>query len=153
MTFGAASAVFRSFVTDALDNTYAYDLGADTFKVALFNDTTTPDKDAAAASIIYNAGVWVVANEVTDATNWTAGGRTLSSVTWTNPSTGKAKFDAADTAGGGVVTIANAYGCMVYDSTVANRGLCYNSFGAAKSVTSGTFTIVWNSSGIFDFSV
>lgn len=139
-------------VTDALDNTYAWDLGADTFKAALFNNSVTPDKDATSANSVYNAGTWLTANEVTD-TNWAAGGRTLSSNTWTNPSSGKAKFDAADTAGGGNVTLANAYGCLVYDTSISNRGLCFNYFGAAKGVTDGTFTIVWNSSGICDFTV
>ena len=32
---------------------------------------------------------------------------------------------------------------------VADQGICYNYFGGANSVTLGTFTIVWNASGIF----
>jgi hypothetical protein len=40
----------------------------------------------------------------------------------------------------------------VYDDTrttpVADQGLSFNYFGGANSVTSGTFTIVWNSAGV-----
>jgi hypothetical protein len=66
-------------------------------------------------------------------------------------------FDANDLAGGGTVTITNAYGCFVYDDTitagtVADQGVCFNYFGGAQSVTSGTFTIVWSASGLFQIT-
>lgn len=135
-------------------------LGADSVKVALYNNTGTPDKDAALASTGYNTGQWVIANEVTDATNWVAGGRALASKTLTNPSTGLFMFDAADLAGGGNVTLSGVMGCLVYDDTitagtggVAKQGICYNFFGGAQSVTAGTFTIVWNAAGVFQISV
>jgi hypothetical protein len=135
-------------------------LGADTINAALFNNSVTPDKDATLANSAYNAGTWLTANEVTDATNWTAGGRALASKTLTNPSTGVFQFDAADTSGAGNVTISNAYGCLIYDATitagtggVAKEAVCFNYFGAGQSVTAGTFTIVWNSNGIFQITV
>lgn len=138
-------------------------LGADTVNVALFNNSVTPDKDATLAHSGYAAsgGTWTTANEVIDSGgNWDAGGQTLASKTLTNPSTGITKFDAADTSGGGNVTISNAYGCLVYDHTVAagtggiaDQGVCYNYFGAGQSVTAGTFTIVWNTNGIFQIDV
>lgn len=135
-------------------------LGADTVKVALFNNTGTPDKDAALTSTGYNTGQWTTGNEVTDATNWVAGGRTLASKTLTVPSTGVFMFDAADLAGGGTVTITNAYGCLVYDDTItagtggiADQGMSFNYFGGAQSVTAGTFTIVWNANGIARITV
>jgi hypothetical protein len=63
-------------------------------------------------------------------------------------------FDAADTVStGSSATLANVYGCLVYDDTittpVADQGVCYNYFGGANSVTDGTFTIAWSASGIF----
>lgn len=135
-------------------------LGADTVKVALFNNSVTPDKDAALTSTGYNSGTWVTANEVTDATNWVAGGRALASKTLTTPSTGVFMFDAADLAGGGNVTLANVYGCLVYDDTitagtggVADEGVTFNYFGGPQSVTAGTFTIVWNANGIYRITV
>lgn len=135
-------------------------LGADTVKVALFNNSVTPDKDAALTSTGYNSGTWVTANEVTDATNWVAGGRALASKTLTTPSTGVFMFDAADLAGGGNVTLSNVYGCLVYDDTitagtggVADEGVTFNYFGGPQSVTAGTFTIVWNANGIYRITV
>ena len=135
-------------------------LGADTVKVALFNNSGTPDKDAALTSTGFNTGQWVTANEVTDATNWVSGGRTLASKTFTTPSTGVFMFDAADLAGGGTVTLTNAFGCLVYDDTItagtggiADQGVSFNYFGGAQSVTAGTFTIVWNANGIVRFTV
>lgn len=137
-------------------------LGADTVNVALFNNSVTPDKDAALSASAYNAGTWVTGSEVIDSagSNWVAGGRPLASKTLTNPSTGVFMFDAADTSGLGNVTISNAYGCLVYDNTVtagtggvAKEAVCFNYFGAGQSVTAGTFTIVWNANGIFQISV
>jgi len=109
------------------------------------------------ASTGFNTGTWVTANEVTDATNWVSGGRALASKTF-GTSSGTITFDAADLAGGGTVTLTNAYGAFVYDDTitggtVADQGVCFNYFGGAQSVTAGTFTIVWNASGIAAFTV
>lgn len=163
MAFGSASAMFVAWAqgvmgqgqtAQVLPAAYA-GLGADTVKVALFNNTTTPDNTAARTSTGFNTGQWTTTNEVTDATNWVSGGRALASKT-TAVATNVFTFDAADLAGGGNVTITNAYGCFVYDDTItvgtggiADQGICYNAFGSAQSVTAGTFTIVWNASGIF----
>jgi hypothetical protein len=151
----ANSSVFREWNSQMLQvsGTGYTGLDSDTINVALFNNTTAPDKDAAVASTGYNTGVWTTTNEVTDATNWVAGGRPLASKTFTTPATGVVMFDAADLAGGGNVTIANAYGALVYDNTitagtVAKQGVSFNYFGGAQSVTAGTFTIVWNANGI-----
>lgn len=157
----SASAIFREWVAGPMfqaSGTGYTGLDSDTVKVALFNNTTTPDKDAAVASTGYNTGVWVTGNEVTDATNWVAGGRALASKTFTTPSTGVAMFDAADLAGGGNVTLANVYGCFVYDDTitagtVADQGVCFNYLGGVQSVTAGTFTVIWSASGIARFTV
>lgn len=163
-----ASAIFREWpksimgqgqTAAVLPAAYA-GLGADTVKAALFNNTAAPDKDAVLTSTGYNTGTWTTGNEVTDVTNWVAGGRALASKTFTTPSTGVAMFDAADLAGGGTVTITNAFGCLVYDDTitagtggVAKQGVSYNYFGGAQSVTAGTFTIVWHANGIARFTV
>jgi hypothetical protein len=153
-------AVFGAGQTaDVLPSAYA-GLGADTVKAALFNNSVTPDKDAARSSTGFNTGTWVTANEVTDATNWVSGGRALASKTLTAPSTGVFMFDAADLAGGGTVTLTNAFGCLVYDDTItagtggiADQGISFNYFGGAQSVTAGTFTIIWNSNGIVRITV
>lgn len=156
-----ASGILREFVVGPMfqaSGTGYTGLDSDTVKVALFNNSVTPDKDAAVASTGFNTGTWVVANEVTDATNWVSGGRSLASKTFTTPSAGVSMFDAADLAGGGNVTLSNAYGCLVYDDTitagtVADQGVCFNYFGGPQSVTAGTFTILWSASGIMRFTV
>ena len=162
MTFGSTSAIFQQAMlnpimgrlwTTAAPTTFS-SLSADTVNAALFNNTTTPDKTAAVGSTGYNTGVWLTANEVTDPTNWTAGGRPLASKAF-SIDTGSSSicFQAAATAGAGNVTITNAYGCLVYDSTitagtVAKQAMCYNSFGgSAQGVTAGTFTILWATVG------
>jgi hypothetical protein len=131
---------------------------SDTINGALFNNTTTPDKTVAVASSGYNTGVWVTANEVTDATNWVAGGRALSSKTFTSPSAGVFMFDAADLTGGGNVTLTNAFGVLVYDNsitagTVAKQGISFHYLGGAQSVTAGVFTVVWSANGLVRITV
>lgn len=152
----SVSAMFREWPSQVMQvsGTGYTGLDSDTVKAALFNNSVTPDKDAAVASTGFNTGTWTTSNEVTDVTNWVSGGRALASKTHTTPSTGVYMFDAADLAGGGTVTIVNAYGCLVYDDTisagtVADQGVCYNYFGGVTSVTGGTYTIVWNANGIF----
>jgi hypothetical protein len=124
--------------------------------VALFNDTGTPSKSVSVANSCYPVDQWVVGNEVIDTlnTNWVAGGRPLTSKAFSIDSgSSSVCFQAAATAGAGNVTIANARGCLVYDSTItgagtAKQGLCYNSFGgSAQGVTNGTFTILWATVG------
>lgn len=163
MAFGATSAIFQQAmlnpimraVNNATAPTTYVSLTADALvKAALFNNSVTPDKAAVVGSTGYNTGTWTTGNEVVDVTNWVAGGRALASKAF-SIDTGSSSicFQAAATAGGGNVTIANAYGCLVYDGTitagtVAAQAMCYNSFGgSAQGVTAGTFTILWATVG------
>lgn len=152
------SKVFRAFLADTLvasSGTSWTGLDSDSIKVALFNNTTAPDRNAANTAYGYNTGQWVTGNEVTDSTNWVAGGRVLAGKSIDQSVASTVFFDATDLAGAGVVTLTNAYGCLVYDDTVsgatpvAKPGVCFNYFGGAQSVTAGTFTIVWNANGIW----
>ena len=146
----SASKIFVAFIEDALENTAALDLNSDTFKAALYDNDITPDQTAATANTVYNAGQWASAgNEVHDGTEWDQGGEPLTGVTFA-PTANVLKFDATDTpSGGSSATLANVFGCLVYDDTVGDQGVCYNYFGGTNSVTDGTFTIVWNAAGIF----
>lgn len=148
------SKIFMAFLEDVFENTTAMDLNTDTFKAALYDNDITPDQTVASANTAYNAGQWTAAgNEVADGTEWDAGGEPLTSVTSTFASN-VYTFDAANTPSGGTsATLANVFGCLVLDDSiatpVAKQGVCYNYFGGTNSVTDGTFTIVWNASGIF----
>jgi hypothetical protein len=146
------SKIFMAYLEDSFENTAALDLNSDTFKAALYNNSITPDQTVASASTAYNTGQWALANEVSEAGQWAAGGVALSSVTSAFASN-VFTFDAADTASGTAADLANVHGVLVYDDTiatpVADQGVCYNYLGGANSVVNGTFTVVWNASGIF----
>ena len=146
------SKIFSAWITDIANNTTAMDNNSDTFKAALYDNDITPDQTVASASTAYNAGQWTAAgNEVSDGAEWAAGGVALAGVT-SAFSSNVYTFDANNTASGTSATLANVYGCLVYDDTIATpvskQGLCYNYFGGTNSVTDGTFTIIWNASGI-----
>ena len=152
----SASAIFTAFLTDALENTTAFDLGItpDTVNVALFNNSVTPDQTVSAANSVYNVAQWGTANETYEAGQWAQGGVALTSPDISNPTTTTVMFDASDTASGSTADITNAYGALVYDQTLATKyGICYNYFGGANSVVNGTFTVVWHANGIFRFTL
>jgi hypothetical protein len=150
----SASKIFMAFLEDVFENTTAMDLNSDTFKVALYDNDITPDQTVASANTAYNAGQWTASgNEVSDSTEWPATGQALGSVT-SAFSSNVYTFDAADEVSDGTsATLANVYGCLIYDDTittpVADQGVCYLYFGGVNSVTDGTFTVVFNASGIF----
>jgi len=153
MAFGTSSKIFTAFIENALENDVAYNLDTDTFKVALFNDTiTAPDQTVALANTAFGAGVWA-ANEVFDAAEWPTGGQELGSLT-SAFAANVYKWDAADEVSTGTsATLADVRGCLVYDSTLSNYGICFLSFGGANSVTDGTFTVVFNAAGIFTITL
>jgi len=152
------SKIFSSFLTDVLNNTTAMDLNTDALlEVALFNNTGTPDQTVTSANSAYAVAQWVVGNGVSDATGWPPLGRPLASVT-SGFTTNVYTFDAADTvSANATTTLAGTYGCLVYDHSiatpVADQGICFNYFGGTQSVTSGTFTVVWNASGVFTITL
>jgi hypothetical protein len=127
----------------------------DAVKVTLFNNTTTPSRTAAVASTGYNTGVWVTANEVTSGTDWVAAGIALSGKNIT-ASAGVVNFSATNITSTATATL-TAYGLLVYDDTitggtVAKQGICYLYFGGAQTVTSGSFSVNWNASGLMTFT-
>ena len=155
------SRIFRQFVADTLAGTAVFDLDSpsDTYKVALYNNSITPDKDATAALSAYAAATsaWVTGNEQSSSTDWPVAGKALAGMTITTPATGVVMFDATDLASGSAATLANVYGCLVYDDTkttpVADQGVCFIYFGGPNAVTAGTLTVVWNASGLFRVTV
>ena len=150
----ANSKIHRQFLGDVFLNTAAFDLDSDTFKVALYDNDITPDNDVSAANSAYNAGQWTSSgNEVSHSGQWATGGVALTSPTINVATADVVYWDAADTASGSAATLADVYGCLVYDDTigapVADQGICYNYFGGANAVTNGTFTVIWSANGIW----
>ena len=153
----AGSSIFRATTLDVWDNATAIDQGADSFKAALYNNTTAPDNDVTSANTAYNVGQWTTSNEVSQAVQWPAGGVAIASTAITAPAADTVMFDGNDTASGSTATLASVFGCLVYDDTittpVADQGISYHYFGGTQSVTSGTFTIVWHTNGINRWTV
>lgn len=147
------SKVFRAWLGDSMTRAVAYDLDTDSIKAALYNNTTTPDSNVASGVLLgYNgaASQWVVANEVSQAIQWPAGGVALTSVVVNTGTSAVVFFDAADTASGSAATLTNAFGVLVYDDSLTNKpGISFNYLGGANSVTNGTLTVVWNANGIW----
>lgn len=148
------SKIFRPFLADIAANTAALDLdGTDTIKVALYNNSVTPDNDVTAANSAFNVGQWANTNEVVEAGQWSTGGVALTTPVVNSGTADVVFFDAADTASGSTADLASVFGCLVYDDTiaspVADQGISYNYFGGSNSVVNGTFTVVWNANGIW----
>jgi hypothetical protein len=155
-----ASGVFREWnIMTMQDNATSYaGLDGDTVLCALFGGNT-PDKDAAVALTGYNAATsqWVTANEKTSGTDWVAGGRALTSKTFTTPASGVAMFDAADLTSAATATLSNVEGCLIYDGTISggtvvDQGFAFLWFGGAQSVTSGTFSVIFETNGLVRFT-
>lgn len=158
MAFGTSSGIFVNTLNDILANTTAIDLSGspDTFYIALFNDTITPDKTVSSANTALGAGQWA-SGQVSDTTEWPAGGQALDSPALTVASN-VIKWDAADEVSTGTsATLADVRGCLIYDYSLAtpvdNQGICFLSFGGANAVTDGTFTVVFATAGIFTITV
>lgn len=154
------SKIFRITLANALGNVTALDLDADSFKLANYNNSITPDQNAAAASVAYNTGQWATANEVSQGGQWAAGGIVIGTTVLDVSTSGIVMFDGADVASGSAATLANVYGGLVYDDTlttpVADQGLCYLYYGGSgASVTNGTLTVQFAATGIarFDLTV
>lgn len=148
------SKVFQQFLEDAVLNVAAFDLDSDNFKVALYNNSITPDNDVAANSTAYNTGQWTSAsNEQFESGQWAQTGVALTTPVINVGTADVVFWDAADTVSGSAADLASVYGCLVYDDAlttpVADQGVCYNYFGGANSVVNGTFTVVWSANGIW----
>lgn len=118
---------------------------SDTIKVALCTSTYTPSQTT-------HAYFSSITNEVSG-TGYTAGGATLGSKTATKSSL-TVSLDAAD-ASWTTATITARYAVIYKDTGTGSTSpvLGYVDFGADQTSTAGTFTITWDSTGIFVWTV
>lgn len=159
----STSHCFRQWWADCLTRTQtSLNFATDVPKVALYNNSVTPDENVTAVLSAYNAtsSQWLTANEQFQAGQWAQGGVALSSITGTSNFTGTTDaiwYGAANTASGSACTLSNVYGDLLYDDTltapVADQGIAFHYFGGAQSVTAGTFTVIWNASGLWRITV
>lgn len=124
-------------ITSALCTSYKLELlsgvhlAADVYKIALFTS---------AASLDATTTAYAATNEVANGNGYTTGGATLATfaasssgttawLDWTvDPSWASATFTAR--------------GALIYNSTRANKAVAVLDFGADKTATNGTFTVV-----------
>jgi hypothetical protein len=118
------------------------DWDTDTIKCALATSSYTPDQDT---HDFFND----VTNEITG-TGYSAGGVTLTcSAPTYDTATNEIRLDANDAQW--TSSTFTAHYAVVYKSTgTASTSplICYVDFGADQTVTAGTFTIVWDSTGV-----
>lgn len=156
MAFGTSSKIFTMFLENALgaDVTYNLETSGDTIRCALYGDSGTPSQTVTLANTAYNVDQWVTANEKYDGSEWQQTGQDLT-ITTAGFTSNVYTFDASDEVSAGTsATMSDVRGCLIYDQTLAQKyGLCFLSFGGAAAVTDGTFTVVFNSSGIFTFTL
>jgi hypothetical protein len=126
---------------------YFIDYLSDTIKVSLHTSSMSPSRDV--------HDFWDdTTNEVTG-TGYTTKGAALASKTLGyTASTNVLKFDAADLVWSGS-TITARYAVLFKDSGTSSTSplISYVNFGANKSSSSGTFTLVWPASGIYTITV
>ncbi len=120
------------------------DLDADTIYVMLLTSSHSFDAD-------HDEKTDVSANEISG-TGYTAGGAVLANTTVTQDDTNdRAVLDADDTAW--TTATFTARHAVLWDDTPSGDPLLISiDFGTDKSVSAGTFTIVWNAGGIFRIS-
>ena len=131
------SAVCTSFKVELLKGAHNFTASTgDTFKIALYTSSAT----LGAATTDY-----ATSNEITNTsgTAYTAGGKTLTSVTPTSSGT-TAYCDFSDVSWTSASFTANA--CLIYNTTTGTGSgttdaVCAVAFGGDKTVSSGTFTI------------
>lgn len=120
---------------------------ADTYKIKLYSSATFNAADTTL--------VGITGTEATTGTGYTAGGQALTGVAVTTVTTNDAKFDANDvtwTASGG--SIVASYAVLYNDTDANDPPLAFIDFGGSQSAGDTTdFKIVWNTSGIFTFTV
>lgn len=149
-----ASGLFVATWVDVVDATQlAIDLSLATHRIALFNNTLTPNfsTDTAYGVAPYNA------NEVSG-TGWAAGGVALSaaaaggtstSPTVTESPAGTLMYDMGDVSVAST-TLTNARGALIYaDALAGNNAIVLINFGADYSTSNGTWGIQWASGGVF----
>ena len=122
-----------SFKQELLVGTHNFtNSSGNTFKLALYTNSAS-----------FNAATtaYTTTNEVSNSGSYSQGGGTLTNVTPTTTGT-TAVTDFNPDLSFTTATI-TARGALIYNSSVSNKAIAVLDFGADKSSTSGTFSIVF----------
>jgi hypothetical protein len=130
------ASIFYNEFFDAL-MTKLINVESDTIKAELRTSSYTPNKDHNHAGL---------SAEVANGNGYTTGGATLANVTSTQDNTNdRGTMDADDVQW--TSSSFTARYATLYDTT-ATKLICCIDFGGDVTVSSGTFTIQWNTAGI-----
>ena len=126
-------AVCNSFKAELLGGVHDFDSGSgQVFKLALYSSAATLDA---------NTTVYSSSNEVSNTGQYSAGGGVLTSQQVSLDGS-VAIIDFADLSFTGVTL--SALGAVIYNTSFGNNAaVCVLDFGAVKTATSGTFTILF----------
>lgn len=142
-----ASKMYGSLLGKAFNKEIDFD--TDTIKVALLKNTYSPNQD------VHATYADVVGSEVTG-TGYTAGGAALNGKTVTYDAANNVTVLDADDVTWANSTITARY-AVIYDDAGGTSGekalMGYVDFGVDQASTNGNFTITWDASGIFRFTV
>ena len=133
MTLSIDQAVCNSFKAQLLDGDHDFSAaGGDVFKLALYQSN---------AVLNATTTVFTSTNEVGDSGTYVSGGGILAGQTVSlHSATGIVTFSDLSFTG---VTL-SALGAVIYNSSFgSNAAVCVLDFGAVKTATSGTFTILF----------
>ena len=130
-----------------------HNLSSDTFKLGLVTNAVTPAASTTDPRWGAGGSTNLLTSEVTPGGNYSTGGPTLASSSWSETS-GTATFDATD------VSIAqdaanpnNARWAIVYNDTSAGKeAIAFVDLGGVTDLTAGNLAITWNASGIFSLT-
>lgn len=125
--------ICNSFKLEAIQGVHN---NTDTYKVALYTNAATLDK---------NTTVYSTTNEVSG-TGYVAGGTTLAG--YTAALSGDTAYIDWTTDPSWPTSTITARGCLIYNSTQTNKAVAAYDFGADITSTAGTFTITLPAAGL-----
>jgi|TARA_B100000242_G_scaffold250355_1_gene191806 hypothetical protein len=147
----SGNALCNSFKKELLEGVHNFkNSGGSTFKLALFTNSQAGNDNLGGSSSTMDATVTAysssASNEVSNTGDYSAGGGTLTRVdpALKSTSTATTQFANLEFGGGGNVVTLTARGALIYnDSASGDPAVCVLDFGADKSASSGTFTVIF----------
>jgi hypothetical protein len=122
-----------------------HNLGSDALKLGLITSATTPTVATAVPHFGGSGTTNMAANQVAAGTSYTAGGPTLSSVTWTVVSGVPTLRAAAVTVSQDATGFTAARWGIIYNNTnAAKQCLAYVDLGSDRSIQAGSLTLDWS---------
>jgi hypothetical protein len=123
-----------------------HNLGSDALKIGLITSATTPTVGATAPHFGGSGTTNMATNQVAAGTSYTAGGPTLSSVTWSNvggtvPTLRAAAVTVAQDATG---FTAARWGIIYNNTNAAKQALAFVDLGSDRSIQAGSLTLDWS---------